>query len=478
MPFICAICTEAYTSNGTEHALCSTKCGHLFGKSCLERWIREKSKRSIFNCPVCCKSVRESDYHPIYDVPNELFKFTLSDIEDKCQNDDDIMTRHVLGTLKEKHFLIGEGIEEHIDLNHSSIEYFDVSNGHILIAGFVNIHCDSNSSNAISFLKIYEGDYICYNKDFGSADIRAVALNKFCEDSLEFCVGLDNGVIQDTILSFSNGARGTPHETILFNENKQINSICYLGHKNIVYSVGDRRVSNIFNIHTDLMHLKKNWLENVDVKLDTVTSLKVINDHTLFGIMDGKIYVFEEKRIPYEVYSDNNMRFIGFEYDSITNMILINALEHAKGNLIFGTSRLILRGIKKNYSYDTKGWRNEKYTSYSIGDFQDGGCNLPVVFKSSSIVTQRCRENYTYIFVPDRENRILRAYFVNRDGLTELLSEEKIEFLSVCIGIVALNKPQFFTSNMIKIPIVIIFEDEFMIYNFYTSIKRIESRRL
>uniref|UniRef100_A0A0K0EYR1 RING-type domain-containing protein n=1 Tax=Strongyloides venezuelensis TaxID=75913 RepID=A0A0K0EYR1_STRVS len=42
---ICTICTEAYNSNGTEHALLSTKCGHLFGKSYLEKLIREKNKR-------------------------------------------------------------------------------------------------------------------------------------------------------------------------------------------------------------------------------------------------------------------------------------------------------------------------------------------------------------------------------------------------------------------------------------------------
>ncbi|CAJ0571747.1 unnamed protein product, partial [Mesorhabditis spiculigera] len=45
----CTICFDSYTTNG-DHRLVSLKCGHFYGKSCIERWIRgEKAP----HCPQC-----------------------------------------------------------------------------------------------------------------------------------------------------------------------------------------------------------------------------------------------------------------------------------------------------------------------------------------------------------------------------------------------------------------------------------------
>uniref|UniRef100_A0A0N5BCC1 RING-type domain-containing protein n=1 Tax=Strongyloides papillosus TaxID=174720 RepID=A0A0N5BCC1_STREA len=311
MPFRCGICSEAYTSNGSDHALCSTKCGHLFGKRCLEKWINENSVDGECKCPICSQFVRE--YHPIHDVPNQLLEVTSDDGKNKCRSEDDVMRQYVLGTLKETHFFMKQSNKGRQELDNIFINFFDAYNGYILIIESPSI----TKSNTISFLKIYEGDTICYIKQFKSACITAVAINKCCEDSLEFCLGFKNGVILNTVISLSNRVHRTPHESIFFNEKKEINSICYLGYNNIVYSVGDSRVFNIFNIHVDCIHLKKNWFENATVKLKTVTNLKVVNDSTLFGLMNDKIYVFGKNTVPYEIYSEKDLLLTSFEYDSL-----------------------------------------------------------------------------------------------------------------------------------------------------------------
>lgn len=304
------------------------------------------------------------------------------------------MGRYVLGTLKENHFFIGQDNKKHNDLDKSVIDFFDAFNGYILIAGYGefdyvnNSDCKNNSYNKIYFLKIYEGDNVYYSKDFGSTDITAVALNKRYGDCLEFCVGLKNGVIHNTLFSFSNGVRGTPHETILFNEIKEIYSICYLRHRYIVYSVGDCCISNIFSIHIDRIYLKKKWLKNVEVELKTVTSLKVISDHTLFGIMDGKIYGFEKNGTPYVVYSENNMKFIGYEYESVSKMMLITPFESVSGDLSFTARKIILVGVKEYHTYETEGCKRGPYISYNIGNFEDDNCDLPTLLKSSTIITK------------------------------------------------------------------------------------------
>ncbi|GAA5807411.1 hypothetical protein MFLAVUS_000772 [Mucor flavus] len=68
----CTICSEVWTSGG-EHCLVSLKCGHLFGKSCIARWITERAQKlgdkKTF-CPICMKPARLNDIRIV--VPIKL----------------------------------------------------------------------------------------------------------------------------------------------------------------------------------------------------------------------------------------------------------------------------------------------------------------------------------------------------------------------------------------------------------------------
>uniref|UniRef100_A0A8R1XTU2 RING-type domain-containing protein n=1 Tax=Onchocerca volvulus TaxID=6282 RepID=A0A8R1XTU2_ONCVO len=58
----CSICFEAYTISGSHRIVC-LKCGHLFGQSCIERWIRtEKAAK----CPQCKAKARITDIRRLY----------------------------------------------------------------------------------------------------------------------------------------------------------------------------------------------------------------------------------------------------------------------------------------------------------------------------------------------------------------------------------------------------------------------------
>ena len=47
--FVCSLCASMCT-NQKKHQLVSTKCGHLFGKSCIRKRLKETGQ-----CPVCLK---------------------------------------------------------------------------------------------------------------------------------------------------------------------------------------------------------------------------------------------------------------------------------------------------------------------------------------------------------------------------------------------------------------------------------------
>lgn len=44
----CIICLEAWTTAG-EHRLAALRCGHLFGFTCIQRWL--KTKGPAAKCP-------------------------------------------------------------------------------------------------------------------------------------------------------------------------------------------------------------------------------------------------------------------------------------------------------------------------------------------------------------------------------------------------------------------------------------------
>ncbi|CEF64913.1 Dreadlocks [Strongyloides ratti] len=71
MNFECQICFELFTSPGTKHAPYSASCGHIIGKSCIQKLKKYKCKDE-FNCPFCNKIIKFENFHPIYLMGDEI----------------------------------------------------------------------------------------------------------------------------------------------------------------------------------------------------------------------------------------------------------------------------------------------------------------------------------------------------------------------------------------------------------------------
>lgn len=77
----CPICFDYLTKVGL-HRIIVTKCGHIFGKSCLIRSLELKRE-----CPTCRKSIRKRDIIELYDCDviavdnhsNEMIKLQLEE---------------------------------------------------------------------------------------------------------------------------------------------------------------------------------------------------------------------------------------------------------------------------------------------------------------------------------------------------------------------------------------------------------------
>ena len=57
----CPICFDQWTNSG-QHRLVSLRCGHLFGQSCIEKWLSGQSGK----CPQCNKRARRRDIRVLY----------------------------------------------------------------------------------------------------------------------------------------------------------------------------------------------------------------------------------------------------------------------------------------------------------------------------------------------------------------------------------------------------------------------------
>ncbi|KAL6987345.1 RING-type E3 ubiquitin transferase [Sarracenia purpurea var. burkii] len=81
----CPICMEAWT-NGGDHQVCCLPCGHLYGASCIKRWLQQHKNSE--KCPQCNRKCRLKDVRVIYAsqivaVDHELPKEVRS-LKEKC----------------------------------------------------------------------------------------------------------------------------------------------------------------------------------------------------------------------------------------------------------------------------------------------------------------------------------------------------------------------------------------------------------
>lgn len=58
----CPVCFEHWEMSG-EHRLVSLKCGHIFGESCIRRWLAQTLSK---NCPQCNSNVKNKDIRYLY----------------------------------------------------------------------------------------------------------------------------------------------------------------------------------------------------------------------------------------------------------------------------------------------------------------------------------------------------------------------------------------------------------------------------
>ncbi|XP_052895955.1 E3 ubiquitin-protein ligase RFWD3 [Anopheles moucheti] len=122
---LCSICLDEWTLTG-DHRVVSLKCGHLFGMSCIKRWMQDKpaASRSCATCKaratmrdirfIYARSVKAADNSREIELMQELSreKLKVIDLNVKLQNANEEIAqqRIVIATMKQKFAAVTQGM--------------------------------------------------------------------------------------------------------------------------------------------------------------------------------------------------------------------------------------------------------------------------------------------------------------------------------------------------------------------------------
>jgi hypothetical protein len=133
--FVCSLCASMCT-NQNKHQLVSTKCGHLFGKNCIRKRLKETKQ-----CPICFQTLetrRDQQLRPMcLSSVVTIFPFEISRMRDERKRLriklNQIKTRleqtkNKLNINKENLKIINKKILKHSKRNKDRYNLFSVGN--------------------------------------------------------------------------------------------------------------------------------------------------------------------------------------------------------------------------------------------------------------------------------------------------------------------------------------------------------------
>ncbi|XP_044764495.1 E3 ubiquitin-protein ligase RFWD3-like [Coccinella septempunctata] len=143
---ICPICLDNWTNSG-EHRICCLKCGHLFGHSCILRWMQSQTKKS---CPTCKKKILKSDIRFLY--TKKLIAVDNSELQEmKVKLDCVINERNNIQLELSKYICREHALNQEITFLKSQLR--TLKNNPLLFSN--SSRSDAISNNSVPKIKLY-----------------------------------------------------------------------------------------------------------------------------------------------------------------------------------------------------------------------------------------------------------------------------------------------------------------------------------
>eukprot|EP01134_Creolimax_fragrantissima_P004943 CFRG4943T1 len=187
----CSICMEYWTGSG-EHRLVVTKCGHLFGQKCIEKWLRKDDKKKDGkpgqgSCPSCGTMSNARDLRVVF-APHLISAVDITNVdamkdkeaqlvEEKKARDKELalvkmklnQVMSALNSLKAENEILRSREFKNIDRNRPNLSTTTPSNESVLAETPhmepTNLMYDSPSKGTHSLIEIIQDESSVINID-------------------------------------------------------------------------------------------------------------------------------------------------------------------------------------------------------------------------------------------------------------------------------------------------------------------------
>uniref|UniRef100_A0ACD5WQP9 Uncharacterized protein n=1 Tax=Avena sativa TaxID=4498 RepID=A0ACD5WQP9_AVESA len=279
----CPVCMEPWTSEGAHRISC-IPCGHVYGRSCLERWLTQRGNITA-TCPQCGRRFKHKDiiniFAPEVVVPNNDLEKELSSCREKVES----LAEMVLKQGK----LLDEIIaEKRAFQNHKSTD-LDVakrqkvgerSDGRTYLEPSTSLRADHSSSNSCRFV-------LQNNLCFDGARVMGIdAANQLILASQKA-----PGVAGEHVLTKINMLSSQTRKIQLPRDTKVVKDICILPGGSALYTSLGKRLS-LFSMTSDSVVLQCNlpapgWSCSAD---------NSGSHHIYAGLQNGTVLVFDTRQ--------------------------------------------------------------------------------------------------------------------------------------------------------------------------------------
>ncbi|CEF62023.1 WD40-repeat-containing domain-containing protein [Strongyloides ratti] len=426
------------------------------GRCCIEKW---KSTQFVygFKCPTCHTKLNSNDYHPIYDVPYEIFNPVPDFPLRNCLNEEEVAKHYLLDENNHKPIFF-KNFEHNFE---GSIKFYDVYNEYILIVGI-----RSSSDNDNQYIELIETNngIKCFSIKLRSCNCSSLSFNKYQNDCIEFCIGFEDGWLQRSICSQNLSKFNIISE--YYSEFGKIHSICYLSEEKFAFSVGK---GGVFVCNINNISMTRNWARLHDSKRNIISNLQRFSDTKILGIMNGKIYVFEKDKVSYVLYNVVDTTIINYTvYLPSRILIIFYNKEDVYGNKLNVSQFYELCKIEKLFNDNNENQTKINSNIVAVKRSPSYICRFPTSFKPTLFITKELENYIIYLFIPNIKNKLLKA--IRIDNEANCLAEELVENLNDFITILCIGKPQLFIKNILRMQIVVIFKKKLTVLNFYYPI--------
>ncbi|XP_044983399.1 E3 ubiquitin-protein ligase RFWD3-like [Hordeum vulgare subsp. vulgare] len=278
----CPVCMEPWTSEG-EHRISCIPCGHVYGRSCLERWLTQHGNASA-TCPQCGRRFKHKDiiniYAPEVAVPNNDLEKQLWFCRQKLESLEEVVLKQ--GKLLDEIVAEKNHRSTHGDVGVSKRQKIgEHSDGRTYLEPSASTSAASASSNSCLFVLLKE-------LSFDGARVMGIDAS----NQIILASGKAPGVGGEHVLRKISMLSNHEARTIqLPPDTKVVKDICILPGGSALFASLGKRLS-LFSMMTDSVVLQC----NLPVSAWSCSAHDSDSHRVYAGLQDGRVLVFDTRQ--------------------------------------------------------------------------------------------------------------------------------------------------------------------------------------